>query len=107
MSFIIELQSLLQSSYQASRVNLGSQKERSKEYHDRNINTPLFAVGDKVLLRDEKIRRGRSAKLSPPFIGTYEIVAFDDVNITLKLPKNVTKDSRQQTKTIFWLITGS
>jgi len=50
----------------------------------------LFTVGDKVLLKDEKIRRGRSAKLSPPFIKPYEITDVDDVNITLKLPKNRT-----------------
>jgi len=89
-SYIKELQCRLQSSYQAARVNLESQKERSKEYYDRNVNTPLFTVGDKVLLHDEKIRRGRSAKLSPPFIGPYEIIDIDDVNITLKLPKNRT-----------------
>jgi len=71
-------------------VNLESQKERSKEYYDRNINTPLFTVGDKVLLHAKKIRRGRSAKLSPPFIGPYETIDVDDVNITLKLPKNRT-----------------
>jgi hypothetical protein len=50
----------------------------------------LFTVGDNVLLPDEKIRRGRSAKLSPPFIGPYEIIEVDDVNITLRLPKNRT-----------------
>jgi hypothetical protein len=73
-----------------ARNNLELQKERSKEYHDRNVNTPLFSVGDKVLLYDKKIRRGRSAKLSPPWIGPYEITDVDDVNVTLKLPKNRT-----------------
>jgi hypothetical protein len=72
-NYIKELQSRLQSSYQLAQNNLKSQKERSKEYHDRNVNTPLFSVGDKVLLHDEKIRRGRSAKLSSPWIGPYEI----------------------------------
>ena len=71
-----------------ARNNLKSQKERSKEYHDRNVNTPLFSIGDKVLLHDEKIRRGRSAKLSPPWIGPYEIKNVDDVNVTL--PRNRT-----------------
>jgi hypothetical protein len=89
-SYVRELQSRLQSSYQTAKVNLESQKERSKNYHDRNINTPLFTIGDKVLLHDEKVRRGRSAKLSPPFIGPYEILDIDDVNISLKLPKNRT-----------------
>jgi hypothetical protein len=71
--YVRELQSRLQSSNEMVRNNLNSQKERSKEYHDRNVNTPLFSIGDKVLLHDEKIRRGRSAKLSPPWIGPYEI----------------------------------
>jgi hypothetical protein len=64
--------------------------ERSKEYYDRNTNVPLFAVGERVLLHDEKVRRGRSAKLSPPYIWPYEIISVDDVNVTLKLPRNRT-----------------
>ena len=75
------LQSRLQSSYQTVRSNLESHKERSKEYHDRSVNTPLFVIGDKVLFDDEKVRRGRSAKLSPAWIGPYQI-DIDDVNAT-------------------------
>jgi hypothetical protein len=80
----------LQSSYQTAKVNLETQKERSKEYHDRNTNIPLFAVGDNILLHDEKVRRRRSAKLSHPWIGVYKIVDVDDVNVTPKLPRNKT-----------------
>ena len=43
-----------------------------------------------MLLHDEHVRRGRSAKLSQPYIGPYEIIAIDDANITLRLPKNRT-----------------
>jgi len=43
-----------------------------------------------VLLNDEKVRRGRSAKLTQAYIGPYEIVDIDDVNVTLKLPRNRT-----------------
>ena len=32
----------------------------------------------------EKLRRGRSAKLTQPYIGPYEIIAVDDMNVTLK-----------------------
>ena len=88
--YVKELQSRLQSSYRVARSSLAQQKERSKEYHDRNVNTPLFTIGDRVLLHDEKIRRGRSAKLSSPYIGPYEIIDIDDVNVTLKLPRNRT-----------------
>lgn len=89
-NYIKELQSQLQSSYQTAWINLKSQKERSKEYHDRNVSTPLFSVGDKVLLHDEKIRRGRSAKLLPHSIEPYKIMDVDDMNIALKLPRNRT-----------------
>jgi hypothetical protein len=47
-NYVKELQSRLQSSYQMARINLERQKERNKEYH-KNINTPLFATGNKVL----------------------------------------------------------
>jgi hypothetical protein len=72
-----------------ARVNLERQKECSKEYHDKNVNTPLFAIGDKVLLHNE-VRRGRSAKLSSPYIGPYEITDIDGVNVTLKFLRNRT-----------------
>ena len=90
MMTVKELQSRLQSSYLVARSNPAQHKERSKEYHDRNVNTPLFTIGDKVLLHDENVRRGRSAKLSSPWIGPYDIVDIDDVNVTLKLPRNRT-----------------
>jgi hypothetical protein len=64
-SSVQELQSRLQSCYEIARSNLKAKKERSKEYYDRNINVPLFA-GQKVLLHNEYVRRGRSAKLSHP-----------------------------------------
>jgi hypothetical protein len=73
-----------------ARNNLKSRKEHSKEYHDTNINTPLFSIGDKVLLHDEKIRRGRTAKLSLSWIGPYEMIDVDDVNVTLTLPRKRT-----------------
>ena len=89
-NYVMELQSRLQSSYQTTRSNLESQKEHSKEYHDRSVNTPLLFIGNKVLLHDEKVSRDRSAKLSPPWIGPYQIVDVDDVNVTLGLPRNRT-----------------
>jgi hypothetical protein len=52
-------------------IKLASQEGRSKEYYDRNTNVPLLAVGEEVLLDDENVRRSRSAKLCPPWIGPY------------------------------------
>jgi hypothetical protein len=103
-SYVQELQSRLQSCYEVARSNLRAKKEKSKEYYDKNINVPLFTVGEKVLLHDEKIRRGRSAKFSPPFIGPFEIISIDDVNVTLKLPRNKTlKVHANRLKPFFWL----
>jgi len=85
-----ELQSRLQSCYEVARANLKISKEKSKEYYEKNINVPLFAIDENVLLHDEAVRRGRSAKLTQPYIGPCEIIAVDDVNVTLKLPKNRT-----------------
>jgi hypothetical protein len=89
-SYVQELQARLQSCFDTVRSNLQAKKEKSKEYYDKNTNVSLFVVGEKVLLHDEKVRRGRSAKLSPPFIGPYEMISIDDVNITLRLPRNKT-----------------
>jgi len=89
-SYVQEIQPRLQSCYEVARSNLRSKKEKSKEYYDRNTNVPLFAIGEKVLLHDEKVRRSRSAKLTQPYIGPYEIIAFEDVNVTLKLLRNKT-----------------
>jgi hypothetical protein len=49
-NYVKELQSRLQSSYEIAKNNIKAKKERSKEYYDKNVNVPLFSVGDKVLL---------------------------------------------------------
>lgn len=68
---------------------------------------PLLSVEDKVLQHDGKIRRGRSSKLSPLWIGPYEVMDIDDVNISLKLPWNKTlKVHTNRLKPLFRLITG-
>jgi transposase InsO family protein len=56
-SYVQELHSRLQSSYEVAKINLNAKKESSEEYYDRNINVPLFALGE-VLLHDERVRRG-------------------------------------------------
>jgi len=48
-------------------------------------------VGDKVLLFDETVRRGRSRKLSTQWIGPYTITEIDKVNVTITRGHKVTK----------------
>jgi hypothetical protein len=38
----------------------------------------------------KKVRRGRSSKLWQPWTGPCEVITVDDVNVTLKLPRNRT-----------------
>jgi hypothetical protein len=77
-----------QSSCETAKSNLQIKKEKNKEYYDKTVNVPVFVVRDKVLLYDESVHRGRSSKLSQCWIGPYEIISLDDVNVTLKLPRN-------------------
>ena len=71
-----------------ARSNLQVKKEKSKEYYDKRVNITLFVIGDKVLLHDGTVRRGRSSILSKSWIEPYEVIALDDANVTLKLPRN-------------------
>ena len=48
-------------------------------------------VGDKVLLFDETVRRGRSRKLSAQWIGPYTITEIDKVNATITRGRKSTK----------------
>ena len=56
-NYVQELQSRPQSCYEVARANLKISKENSKDYYDRNINVPLFAIGEKVLLNEESVTR--------------------------------------------------
>ena len=70
-SYVQELQSRLQSCYGIPRSNLRISKEKSKNYYDEDINVPLFVIGEKVLLQNEQLRRGTSAKLTPTYIDPH------------------------------------
>jgi transposase InsO family protein len=89
--YVTELKNRLQTAHQVAKENLLSSKARSKEHFDRETERLELQVGDRVLLYDETVRRGRSKKLSSQWIGPYEIVAIDKVNVTIKRGKRVQK----------------
>ena len=64
--------------------NLIASKVQSKDYYDKGTEVMKIEVGDKVLLYDETVRRGRSRKLSSQWIGPYEVVEVNKVNATIK-----------------------
>lgn len=80
-----ELKKRLQSTQAIARENLQEKKEKSKQYYDKCSKVVNFNVGDKVLLYDQSVRRGRSRKLCSPYVGPYEIIAKSGpVNYTIK-----------------------
>jgi hypothetical protein len=89
--YVTELKSRLQTAHQVARKTLLTHKARSKEQYHRKSEDLELHVGDKVLLYDETVRRGRSKKLSSQWIGPYETVTVDRVNATIKRGKRLQK----------------
>ena len=83
-SCLAELRGRLQSAHEVARQKLITNKEKSKAYYDKDIEECEIQVGQNVLLLDETVRRGRSKKLCPQYIGPYEVLGIDGVNVTIK-----------------------
>jgi hypothetical protein len=64
-NYLTELSGRLQSDHDFSRHKLISSKEKNKEYYGKSSETFEIQIGQKVLLFDETVRRGKSKKLSP------------------------------------------
>ena len=78
------MKSRLQSSHEVAREKLLSSKDKSKVYYDKNSETPDVQVGQKVLIFDETVRRGRSRKLSPQYVGPHDVLAVERVKVVIK-----------------------
>ena len=87
----MELKGRLQSSHEIARQRLLSGKERNKEYYDKGSEIPTIQVGQKILIFDEAVRRGRSKKLSPQYIGPYDVLAVEGVNLVIKRGRSTQK----------------
>jgi hypothetical protein len=93
--YVMELKGRLQSSHEVDRQKLLASKERSKAHHDKDSELPDIRVGKKILIFDETVRRGRSKKLSPQYVGPYEVLAVEGVNVIIKGEFH-TQNTRQQ-----------
>ena len=87
----MESKGRLQSSHEIARQRLLSGKEMSKQYYDRGSDLPDIQVGQKVLISDETVLWGRSRKLSPQYLGPYEVLAVEGVNVTIKKGRSTQK----------------
>ena len=80
------------------RDNLKIARDRQKSYADNRRRDLQFEIGDRVFLKISPwkgvLRFGKRGKLSPRYIGPYEIVSkVGPVAYRLKLPPRVIKDS--------------
>jgi hypothetical protein len=89
--YVSELRGRLQSAHTIARENLLQSKARGKLDYDKKTVRIAFSVGDKVLLFDESVRRGRSRKLSAQWVWAYVVLAVDGVNATIKRGRNTVK----------------
>ena len=58
-------------------------------------------LGDKVLLFDDTLRRGRSHKLSAQWIDPYTITEIDKDNVSITRGRKVTKVHVNRLKTFY------
>jgi hypothetical protein len=65
-----------------ARENLLNNKEKTKIEYDKNRNEIKIDVGDKVLIKNHVLRKG---KLSPKWLGPYEILSLEEnENVLIK-----------------------
>lgn len=85
-SFLVQLKQGLHDAYKIARQNMKKSKQTAKTYYDKNTKIKNFKVGDSVWLKNEAVRRGRSAKLSPKWLGPYKVIErIGDVNYRIKM----------------------
>jgi hypothetical protein len=90
-----ELEARLQSSYEMARQMLELAKAVNKRHYDQHVHVPKFKIGEKMLVKDESVRRGRSKKLEAPYIGPYKIVGIEGSNLLLRTRRSKTQNPRQ------------
>lgn len=86
--FVLELKDKMQRMHQSAREFSNRCKLKSKEYYDRTQNPKQFKAGDKVLLYDESVRRGRSRKLGSLWRGPFMVVRTRGPNVVIRLKKD-------------------
>jgi len=83
-----ELKQKLRATQQLAKAHSKEAKIKAKMYADKDVNSKTFKIGDKVLLQDETLRRGRSKKLDAQWTGPYRVVEkIFDVNYKIQIKR--------------------
>ena len=91
----------LQSAHAIARESLLQSKARRKVDYVKKAVHIAPHVGDRVLLFDESVRRGRSRKLSVQCVGPYVVLATDGVNANIKRRRSTVKVQVNRLKPFF------
>jgi len=80
-----ELKERSRATNQLAKEHIKGEKFKAKKQYDKSTKETQFKVGDKVLVYDETLRRGRSKKLESLWTGPYTILEKNsNVNYTIK-----------------------
>jgi hypothetical protein len=78
---------MLQQVRKLAQQTAAAQGEKYKQNYDKQSSPHKFEIGQKVWLSDTT-SIGKNAKLTPNWIGPYEIVDINNTNAKLKIKKN-------------------
>lgn len=60
----------------------------NKRQYDVYVHVPKFEICEQVLMIDESFRRERSMKLEAPYVGPYEIVRIEELNLLVRTKRS-------------------
>jgi hypothetical protein len=83
-TYVKELEAKLQSSCAMARRNVEISKVHNKQQYPQYVHVPKFEIGEKALVKDESVRRGRSKKLGASYVGPYGIIGIEGPNLLLR-----------------------
>jgi hypothetical protein len=89
--YVSELKGRMQTAHAVARDRLVERKVRSKRDYDKKTVQLTLKVGDKVLLFEESVRRGRSKKMGAKWIGPHAVLAVEGVSATIKRGREAIK----------------
>jgi len=80
-----ELRERIRATTQLARERVKEEKAKAKQQYDKRTGEVNYKIGEKVLVYDETLRRGRSKKLEALWTGPYTIIEKNsEVNYTVK-----------------------
>jgi len=87
-----KLKERLRATNRLAREHVKDEKIKAKLQYDKKAREITFKVGDKVLIYDETLQRGRSKKSESLWIGPYKIIEkHSKVNYIVKKGKKTAR----------------